>query len=319
MKQKQQFGFAVVKSKNRFLFFALVIGGIALGVFVLGMGARFWYQSQKNALKTEDLTSLWQNAEYQEVYTLSNNILEIEPLNQTALVYHSYASFYLAISQTETTEALVYIDEAINSLRQALVVALPIQKNLLGQIYYMLAKSYFQKNAFASYNSYSDLVIHYLQKAKELGYVEQDMAEYLGLTYASLGMTDESIDAFTEALKVRESDVLLNAIGEQYFIAGNSARAKQYFFKVITDSKDELLVLKSKSILGKIYLEENNVLEAKRTFESILQKDASYADAYYGLGVVYEKQGDLIKARSEWRKALQMQIDHPEALQKLSN
>ena len=59
--------------------------------------------------------------------------------------------------------------------------------------------------------------------------------------------------------------------------------------------------------------------EAKKEFEQILQKSENYVDAYYGLGIIYEKQGDMIKARSEWRKALKVQSTHSGAIQKLSN
>ena len=57
--------------------------------------------------------------------------------------------------------------------------------------------------------------------------------------------------------------------------------------------------------------------DAQKEYESILAKDDSVADAYYGLGNIYEKLGDTAKARSEWRKTLKVQINHSGAINKL--
>ena len=59
--------------------------------------------------------------------------------------------------------------------------------------------------------------------------------------------------------------------------------------------------------------------EAKNEFEEILKLNKNSADAYYGLGLIYEKQGDMVKARSEWRKALKIQVNHSGALAKMSS
>ena len=57
--------------------------------------------------------------------------------------------------------------------------------------------------------------------------------------------------------------------------------------------------------------------DAQKEYEAILVKDSSVADAYYGLGNIYEKLGDTAKARSEWRKTLKVQINHSGAISKL--
>lgn len=192
------------------------------------------------------------------------------------------------------------------------------RKPLLPQLEYMLGKSYFYKNTVSSYY-YSDLAIKYFLKSKKDGYKADDISEYLGLSYASLGMTMDSISAFTEALLVRESDSLLLSIAQQYYIAGQTAAAKQYLFRIISNSKNEELVLKSSTLLGNIYIDEQKYDEAEKEFTTILQKNENSADAYYGLGVIYEKQGDLVKARAEWRNTLRVQVNHPGALKKLAD
>ena len=53
--------------------------------------------------------------------------------------------------------------------------------------------------------------------------------------------------------------------------------------------------------------------------ENVLEKYPNSADAHYGIGVIYEKQGNLVKARAEWRQTLKIQVNHQGALQKLNS
>ena len=144
-----------------------------------------------------------------------------------------------------------------------------------------------------------------------------DIAEYLGLSYASLGMT-KSIAAFTEALLVRESDTLLLAIAEQYYKAKELNAAEQYLFRIVKNSDNEDIIIKSENLLGSIYIDKEDYEAAQAEFDNVLKKNENSVDAHYGIGVIYEKQGNIVKARSEWRKALKIQVNHPGALQKMS-
>lgn len=260
------------------------------------------------------LVSKWSVYDYESVYEISRQILEKNPFNTIALTYHGYSSFYLAVSQLDNATAQTYLDDCINSLRLALVDS---KKSIIPQIDYILGKAYFYKNTVTSYY-YADLAVKYLKEAKSKGYKADDIPEYLGLSYAALGMTEESISAFTEALIIRESDSLLLSIAEQYYKAGLQTPAKQYLFRIKKDCENEELVLKSMNLLGTIYIDEKKYTEAKQEFEEILKKNPNSADAYYGLGVIYEKQGDMVKARSEWRRALRIQVNHSGALTKIA-
>ena len=179
------------------------------------------------------------------------------------------------------------------------------------------SRFYFYKNTITTHY-YADLAVKYLLLAKENGYEADDIAEYLGLSYASLGMTMESIAAFTEALLVRESDTLLLAIAEQYYKAKELNAAEQYLFRIVKNSDNEDIIIKSENLLGNIYIDKEDYEAAQAEFDNVLKKNENSADAHYGIGVIYEKQGNIVKARSEWRKALKIQVNHPGALQKMS-
>ena len=253
---------------------------------------------------------------YKDIYEISSSILHKNPFNTTVLRYHGFASFFLSVSQSDVVDSLAYIDDSINSLRLALQNA---RFGSVSQIEYMLGKAYFYKDFQSSYYYYADLAVKYLLLAKKHGYKADDIPELLGLSYASLGMTMESISAFTEALLVRESDLLLLSIAEQYHNVAQDNAAEQYLFRISQECKDEQIILKSHLLMGNIYLEREQFDDAEKEFNFILEKNENSADAYYGLGVIYESRGEAAKARAEWRKALRIQNNHPLALKKMAD
>lgn len=306
----------VFKKKGHF--FRKLILFTSLAVFV-SAGVFFTYRlvdsKISNGNSIINLKSKWKAYDYQNVYDISSSILYKRPFNTIARTYNGYAAFFLAVSTSDVVQSLSYLDESINSLRIALQEA---RFGAVSQIEYMLGKAYFYKNLQSSSYYYADLVIDYLLRAKKHGYKADDIPELLGLSYASLGMTVESISAFTEALLVRESDILLLSIAEQYHNIGQNNASEQYLYRISQDCKDEQIVLKSHLLLGNIYLERGQYEDAEKEFNLILEKNENSADALYGLGLIYESTGDLVKARSEWRKVLRIQNNHPLALKKIS-
>lgn len=287
---------------------------VLIVVLLIVFFAFLFLNTQKDKISIKDIRNEWKNYNYSKVYELSKSYLQEKPFNNTALTYFSYSCFFLAQEQTDTQQTQSYLDECINNLRIALYES---KKNLTPQLQYMLGRAYFYKNTITNYY-YADLAIKYLLLAKENGYESDDIAEYLGLSYASLGMTMESISAFTEALLVRESDSLLLSIAEQYYKIEEYAAAKQYLYRIINKSVNDDIIIKSEILLGNIYIDEENYEEALLEFEKVLNKKENSADAHYGIGIIYEKQKNIVKARSEWRKALKLQVNHSGALQKLS-
>ena len=77
--------------------------------------------------------------------------------------------------------------------------------------------------------------------------------------------------------------------------------------------------MRSQILLGNIYINREEYDQALEEFNNVLQKNANSADAHYGIGVIYEKQGNIVKARAEWRQALKLQVNHADALKKMAN
>ncbi len=305
----------IVQRKNpwphRIFIFVLILLGIAI-VFSAIFFPINSYLSRKVSIKM--VKEAWSEYNYEKVYDLSKQFLEENPYNNTVLTYYSYACFFLSQSQTENQQSQEYLNECINNLRIAIYDA---SKELLPQLYYMLGRAYFYKSSFSAHY-YADLAIKYLLLARNENYDAVDIPEYLGLSYASLGMTKESISSFTEALLVRESDSLLLSIAEQYHKLGENNAAKQYLYRITQNSKNDEVIVSSLLLLANIYLEEKNYEEAEIEFNQVLEKNPDSADAYFGLGLILEQQGNIVKARAQWRQARKIQPNHSGVLQKLS-
>ena len=245
---------------------------------------------------------------YKKAYEISSEIISENPYHNTARAYHGYASFMLSQYENDSDASKRYLEEAINNLRVAFVTAREGEEK--AQIAYILGHSYFSKDRMSSFLYYENLVIKYLTYAKEKGYESDDIPLLLGLSYAALGDKEKSIESFTQALLVKESDTLLFNIAKQYFLNNQPQTAKQYLLRVTEMTKNDELLESSKILLGQIFITENRLEEAEKEFLAVLEKNDLSADAHYELGIIYEKLGDSVKARSEWRKCLMIQPNY---------
>ena len=187
-----------------------------------------------------------------------------------------------------------------------------IKEKDMGKLSYILGKAYYQKGEY-----YADLALKYLSIAEESNLDFVDLHEFKGMAYLLLGEEEAAISSFTLALKETPSPLLLYILGETYMKISDFQNAKQYFFETISKTKDELLQLKCRYYIGSILFDEGEFEKAKDEFTAILEKDDSSSDAHYGLGLVLEQQGQLVKARSEWRKALKINPSHEKTREKL--
>lgn len=306
---------SIVRKKSILIpvLFAIIVAVVLLSVASVLIYRKINKTIRENPSITK-IQLLWEQQDYLGVFDTSSILIEDKPLNNTILTYRGYAAYNLAKAETDASLAQKYINESIRSLRIALMSA---REKTIPQIKYMLGNAYFYKNEICSYYYYADLVVKYLEEAKAMGYKADDIPIHLGISYGQLGLTYESISRFSEALLIRESDSLLLSIAEQYYKQGQNAAAKQYLYQVNSRAQDDNVLLRSQTLLAKIYLEEENYDEAKELFDAVLEKNENSPDAHYGLGVIFEKKGDMVKARAEWRKTLKIDSTYEAALKKV--
>ena len=286
--------------------FLCVVFVVSGAVFFLGIyKTRYFHVPSMNLVYAD-----WANNDYAEVYEKTAQILEKRPMDGTALALHGFAAYYLFAEQTDLSVGADYLTAAVVHLRRALYLT---KDKDIPKIAYILGKAYYQQGYY-----YADLAVKYLDEAYTGGIEASDLSEFRGMAASLLGDTDKAIEAFTQALEANPSDFVLYAVAENYKKKGDIQNAKLYLFETIKKTGDAVLELRCRNQLGLLFLAENKPNEALEQFNTVLAKDVNSADAHYGIGLVYEMQGDMIKARYEWRSAIRLNPIHAETRAKLN-
>lgn len=261
--------------------------------------------------RIQDVYSAWEHHDFELAYDKAGQILTARPLDGEALSMRGFSAYYLYVEQTDSNIAQQLLAESIQNLRNAWHRVVESERPFIA---YVLGKAYYQRGLY-----FADLASFYLEYAHNSGVAADDLDEFRALSFSSLGNHEASINAFLEALSAKPSDLLVYSLAQSYVEMKDSEKAEQYFLETIRITNDELLQLKSRNALGLLYLNALRIDDAHREFALILEKEPNSADAHYGLGVVYEIQGDLIRARAEWRKALKADPLHGGARLKMNS
>jgi tetratricopeptide (TPR) repeat protein len=265
--------------------------------------------SQKVTPKEITLENLWSDSKYKELSERCEEILVTNPLDSESLIYNGFAYFHLGIAQFTLEDQLPLLDSAIINLRQALLIK---SKPLAGKVNYILGKAYYHKGRF-----YLDQAIYYLEKSIELDFINVDTYKYMGLSYSELGFYEEGIKYFLMAIDNDKDDLILLVIGQTYHKLEDNTNSKLYLKRAIDINDDFRVEIKSRFLLGKIYIEEKDLGKAEDQYNLILEMDPTSADAHYYIGEIFYEKENTIKARSEWRKALELDPSHYGALLRL--
>lgn len=86
-----------------------------------------------------------------------------------------------------------------------------------------------------------------------------------------------------------------------------------------TDAKNNKARARSHSDLGAVYLQERQYEIALEEFTIATKIDATFADAYNGLGLVHSALGQDVVAEQNFKKAIQLEPANPEARNNYGN
>ena len=287
--------------KKIFIAAAIVIG---LSAFLTGLQNRTVHLPFSD--KGISYSEMWEKKQYSQIIDYGNTVLDKNPMDRNALIFIGYAYFYQGISILDMEERNACMEKAVVMLRKALLSEGKENTDVM----YVLGKAYYYQGYY-----YCDLAVRYLSEALKRGCDSKDIYEYLGLAYSSLDMSDHAVENFEKALEVNPSDVLMLTLAQEYIKAGNMDRAGYYLDKAGTDSavlREKKLVLQGQRYLG---LDEYD--KAIECFNKVLELNPGSADAYYYTGEVYEAQGEMQKAKAQWRKAYNLNPDHHKSKLKL--
>jgi tetratricopeptide (TPR) repeat protein len=293
MGMKKRYGIPLKRKK----FFRLAGAVVAAGALVGAVFSVRSFQSRINRERSETI-EYWKAGNYAEAFHSSAGKLQSTPMDYFFLTVYGYSAYQLAFSQITASETVRYIDESIFALRKAAQTSEGIKD---GRVYYVLGKAYYFKGA-----EYADACVEYLEKAGALGWEADDSAEYLGLSYARLGDYRASVAAFAEALNTageHPSETLLLSIARSYVEMGEDAIAESYLVRCLETSRDIETAVEARLMLGAVMRGRGDYEGAEKQYLAILSEAGEKAAAHHELGELYLAQGDMARARAEWRRA----------------
>jgi tetratricopeptide (TPR) repeat protein len=262
----------------------------------------------------KELLQFWESGSFDEVYSQSQVALVSRPMDYFLLTLRGFSAYQLGISQINKLNAAQYFEDCIRSLRKAMLLKNSVTD---GRLYYVLGKAYCYKG-----ESFADLSVRYLEKARGLSYRAADIPEYLGMAYASIGDYRNSVVAFAEALDPDQgmgiSSPLLLSIARSYIALGDYGQAHAYLQRCVDISPDSRAVFSARLLLSEVLRLSGDNNGARQQLMDILEEEDNNAEAHYQLGELHALQGDLVRARAEWRLALRADPAHQKARTRLS-
>lgn len=259
----------------------------------------------------KEILDFWLSKDYQAVSVACDASLEVVPLDPFYLIFKGFSAFYLGLSESDGEKRMARMDEAIFSIRKALIDDAP---PLRPEATYVLGKAYYHKG-----QDYYNEVIEYLEESLTLGYSRTDTWEYLALAAHGAGFMDQATGYFDKAILNKPgSPELMLAAATANASAGNNSRAESLAMEALSSTTDEYLAERCGFLLGDLYRASGRTEEALARYEAIKIKNPQSADAWYYEGLVFSQTGDPIRARAAWRKAIAIDPMHASARLKLS-
>ncbi|MDR1859187.1 MAG: tetratricopeptide repeat protein [Treponema sp.] len=293
----------------------MVAVAVAVGVALVAVASVHLAGRLKGGARggRRELMQFWDSGSFGEVYGRSQAALAFRPMDYFLLTMHGFSAYQLGISQINSLDALQYFDDCVWSLRKAMLLRHSASD---GRLYYVLGKAYSYKG-----ESFADLSVKYLEKARELSFNGADIPQYLGMAYAAVGDYRSSVAAYAEALgaegELGPSSLLLLSIARSYIALGEFDNARAYLQRCVEISLDSRTVLSARLLLAEALRNSGDNAGAMLQLQAILDETGGNAEAHYQMGELYALQGDTTRARAEWRLALRADPAHARARARL--
>lgn len=294
-----------------FLVFSVLIIATAIGAAAYTSVRANRHNLAVPAMKKEIL-SLWNTGNRQQTLEMARKACETMPLDPFFLGMRGIAAYYSSFDSTEDDgQRQSLLDEALISLRKSLAVK--GSNPLKGQIDFVLAKTYFQKG-----QPWYDLAERYFNEAEKAGIHDPDLSSYMGIISTWKKDYAKAATFFERALQQNASDIVMMSAAVSYRELGNLEKATELLKKILENAADPKIRSRAMLMLGQEYLRQRSFRDAEGMFQKVIEQDPLNADAWYGLGLVYADNKDTLRARSAFRKAVQIDPNHIDARRKLA-
>jgi tetratricopeptide (TPR) repeat protein len=298
------------QSKSRrpiFLLLLIIAVAASLGGYLI----LHRQNNSKEIMSRAAIASLWNSGEVEKTLTEARKATQAFPFDEYYLSIKGIASYYWALNAQDEETRQQLFEESVVSLRKALAVGVPAK--MKAQIYYVLAKAYYQKG-----DPWFDMAERYFLLAKESGSREQDIPQYLAIVYASKKDYARAAEWFGQALKNDSSDTLLLSAAITYNNIDQREKSRDLLLRLETSASDANIRLKATLLLAQDSFDSGDISAALQRYQEVLKEDPLNVDAWYGLGLVYSKENDQLGARAAFRKVVQIDPNHADARRRLA-
>jgi len=304
------------RRKRKLYFFLFLISLVIIGglytIFFIDIYSIYFKVLNFYRLQFNDFSFIEKNLEagnFNIVVNEGTMLFEKKPYNPKLLRYLGEAYYYIS-TNLRGKEKEELVNKSILYLRKGIVLSR--LDDVLAKSYFILGMAYFKKGI-----QYYELVEEYLKKALDSGCKDKTIYEIIGYSYYKLGIYDKAISYLKEAAKVSEKDVIHLFLAYSYKDSNMYESATEEFNYLIKKSNDDAIIEESYSALAWIDFQEERLENARRYLEKVFELDERSANAHFWLGNIYEKEGDLIAARKQWRLTLKLNPKHIGAIEKL--
>ncbi len=293
------------------IFFYLIVLSIFLLLlfFILTLIFKKPFSVKNNKIKNPYKT-LFNEKNYEEVIRKIDIELKKNPFNEEFLIFRGYSYFLLLEDEKDILKKKKYLMISLFDLKKALAIG--VNSNNNSNLYFIIGKIYFYLGEAYYYQS-----LDYLNRSLNTGNKRKDLYYVLGILNSYIGNYKEAIKFFLEILKTEESDLVLLSVGTSYYKDNDFENAKIYLEKVNNISSNTKIKEKSLFLYGEILFNEKKYDLALESFTNVIELNENNASAYFYRGEIYFNQNNILKARAEWRKTLEIDPTHIKALKRI--
>lgn len=258
---------------------------------------------------TKEFAELWTEQEHLAIINKAEQILLVDPLAKEALLYGGLANFYQVDLTFDYDEKEALINKTIINLRKAKLLYADYLgwqdgSELYAKIVHILANAYLRKGRY-----YTDLALFYFNQAVSRGYVDDNSYQHMATLHEGLGEHEKAVEYYKLSIEQKPSAVKWLLLAQVFYNLEEFDQANVTLRKIGNNS-EESVIQRKELLMGRISYSAGDFEQAKEHFNALLELSDNYADSHYYLGLIYEEEGNVIKARSEFRKTLTIDPAH---------
>ncbi len=300
---KKQAKFKDKKIVKFFLFISVLLLIISV-IFFFTVSIRTYLIRKKNKTLVENsYASLYKEKNYTELVEKMDSELKSNPVNIEYLIYRGYSYFHLAEGESDFSKSKVFYSLSLIDLRRSVALGAPgvSHKNIyycIGKIYFYLGRTYYNQS------------IDYLNRAMVAGYEKIDLFYTISVVYSYLGRYKDAIGILDKALTINKNGIIYYTIGSYYYKMGNYEKSASYLKEALKIAETDKIKESSLFSLGMVYFDQGDYNTSLNYFDAVIKINENNAQAYFQRGEIYFNLKDQVKARSEWRKTLEIDPSH---------